>query len=100
MNAMMIEPSPALALLGRRWAPEVLLTLGLNGACRFNQLLVIQGVTHMISDRVLTERLRELEGAGLVKRDVTIEQTVRVEYLLTDEGKRYLEPLRALAAIR
>lgn len=100
MNATTLEPSPALLLLSRRWAPEVLLQLGVDGPCRFNRLLAIQGLTHSISDRVLTERLRELEGLGLVKRDVTIEQTVRVEYLLTDEGRRYVEPLSALAAIR
>lgn len=100
MNVTTMEPSPALYLLSRRWAPEVLLTLGVEGPCRFNRLLGIQSITHGISDRVLTERLRELEGAGLVMRDVTVERSVTVEYRLTEQGQRYLEPLRALAAIR
>jgi DNA-binding HxlR family transcriptional regulator len=50
---------------------------------RFNELLT---AVHGISDRLLTERLRELEDNGLVKRHVIPESPVRVEYALTDAG--------------
>jgi DNA-binding HxlR family transcriptional regulator len=61
---------------------------------RFNQLLAgIPG----ISDRVLTERLRELESEGIVERLVDPGPPVRVSYRLTSRG-RALEPaLRAIS---
>ena len=55
----------------------------MGGSARFNQLLVgIPG----ISDRVLTERLRELEFEGLVERIVDPGPPVRVSYRLTASG--------------
>jgi DNA-binding HxlR family transcriptional regulator len=60
---------------------------------RFNQLLAgIPG----ISDRVLTERLRELETEGIVERLVDPGPPVRVSYRLTQRG---LDLERALAAV-
>jgi DNA-binding HxlR family transcriptional regulator len=54
------------------------------GPARFNQLLTgIPG----ISDRVLTERLRELEAEGIVERLVDPGPPVRVSYRLTARGK-------------
>src|SRR3981081_1602915 len=54
----------AIELIGKRWTGAVVKAL-LPGSARFNQLLAgIPG----ISDRVLTERLRELETEGLVER--------------------------------
>jgi DNA-binding HxlR family transcriptional regulator len=47
-----------------------------------------------ISDRLLTERLRELEEHGLVERHVIPESPVRVEYVLTEAG-REAEPIVA-----
>jgi DNA-binding HxlR family transcriptional regulator len=70
-------------LLGRRWTGVILYTL-LQGPQRFNELL---GGVHGISDRLLTERLRELEEKGLVERRVIPESPVRVEYALTDAGR-------------
>ena len=61
----------------------------LPGQARFNQLL---GSIPGISDRVLTERLRELESAGLVERLVDPGPPVRVSYRLTASG-RALEPV-------
>ena len=62
-------------LLGKRWTGVILYTL-LQGPHRFNELL---GGVHGISDRLLTERLRELEEKGLVERRVIPESPVRVE---------------------
>jgi DNA-binding HxlR family transcriptional regulator len=70
-------------LLGRRWTGVILYTL-LKGPRRFNELL---NSVYGISDRLLTERLRELEDKGLVQRSVIPESPIRVEYALTDAGK-------------
>ena len=79
----------------RTWAAEVLLMLG-DGPKRFNPML--HGIAG-VSDRILSERLRELEAAGLVDRQVLVGPPVRVIYGLTVAGRRYIEPLQSLAAI-
>ena len=63
----------------------------LPGPARFNSLL---GGIPGVSDRVLTERLRELELAGIVERLVDPGPPVRVSYRLTARG-RALEPVVA-----
>ena len=80
----------AIELIGKRWTGAVIRAL-MPGAARFNQLLMgIPG----ISDRVLTERLRELEMEGLVERLVDPGPPVRVSYRLTARG-RGLNPVIA-----
>jgi DNA-binding HxlR family transcriptional regulator len=44
-----------------------------------------------MSDRMLSERFKELEAAGMITRHVYPETPVRIEYKLTDKG-RALEP--------
>jgi DNA-binding HxlR family transcriptional regulator len=72
-----------LELLGRRWTGVIIYML-LQKPHRFNELLTS---VHGISDRLLTERLRELEENGLVERHVIPDSPVKVEYLLTDAGR-------------
>jgi DNA-binding HxlR family transcriptional regulator len=80
----------AIELIGKRWTGAVVRAL-LPQPARFNQLLTgIPG----ISDRVLTERLRELETEGIVERLVDPGPPVRVSYRLTAHG-RALEPVMA-----
>ena len=50
-----------------------------------------------ISPKVLTERLRELERLGIIRRRIVSEYPVRVEYSLTDIGKEF-EPVLLSAA--
>lgn len=83
----------AVELIGRRWAGAILLTLT-NGAMRFAELK--ESVPGM-SDRLLSTRLKELEGAGLVRREVQPGSRVHVSYELTKKG-RSLEP--ALGTLR
>lgn len=72
----------AVELIGRRWTGAIVRTL-LPGPRRFNELLnAIPG----LSDRLLTERLRELEAEGLVRREVRPESPIRVIYELTPCG--------------
>ncbi len=78
----------AIELIGKRWSGAVVRAL-LPSPARFNQLL--SGIPG-ISDRVLTERLRELEAEGIVERLVDPGPPVRVSYRLTPRG-RALEPV-------
>src|SRR5437016_13078536 len=78
----------AIELIGKRWTGAVVKAL-IPAPARFNQLL--SGIPG-ISDRVLTERLRELESEGLVERLVDPGPPVRVSYRLTSRG-RALEPI-------
>ncbi|BDE05416.1 transcriptional regulator [Vulcanimicrobium alpinum] len=72
----------AIELLGRRWVGAVLRVL-IAGPARFNEILTaIPG----LSDRLLTERLRELETEGLITRTVSNDRPVRVTYTLTTSG--------------
>jgi DNA-binding HxlR family transcriptional regulator len=66
----------------------------LGGPQRFSEL---SHAIPQISDRLLSIRLRELEGAGIVARRVHDEPPVRVEYELTPKGSA-LEP--ALTSLR
>jgi len=73
----------AVELVVRRWTGAIVRTL-MSGPRRFNELLtVIPG----ISDRLLTERLRELEAANVVRREVKPDAPVRVIYDLTPCGR-------------
>ena len=69
-------------LLGKRWTGLLLYTL-LEGPRRFCELTAaVEG----LSDRVLSDRLRELEVEGVVERIVYPQIPVRVEYKLTEKG--------------
>ena len=82
----------AVELIGRRWTGAIVRAL-CGGPLRFNELLsTIPG----LSDRLLTERLRELEREHIVSRLVVSGPPVRVQYSLTERGIE-LEPIvRAL----
>jgi DNA-binding HxlR family transcriptional regulator len=73
----------AVELIGKRWTGAIVRTL-ITGPRRFNELLAaIPG----ISDRLLTERLRELEAENIVRREVRPDSPVRVIYELTPSGR-------------
>src|SRR6476661_2372031 len=82
----------AVELVGRRWSGAVIQLL-LQRRLRYAEL---RDAIPEISDRMLSERLRELETEGIVARIVVPETPVRVEYELTEKG-RALE--HALAAV-
>lgn len=73
----------AFALLGKRWTGLIIRAM-LSGCHRFGELSEM--IPHM-SDRMLVERLKELESSGLVKRNVYPETPVRIEYELTEKGQ-------------
>ena len=84
----------AVELIGRRWSGAILRAL-LLGCTRFSEIgAAIPG----LSDRLLSERLKELEGQGVVARTVIPETPVRIEYHLTDKGAALQEVFAAISA--
>jgi DNA-binding HxlR family transcriptional regulator len=78
----------AVELIGRRWTGAIVEVLMQGGSLRFSE--IAQAVPEL-SDRLLSERMKELEARGVVERTVFPGPPVRVEYALTDMG-RSLEP--------
>lgn len=66
-----------------KWTVELIIVLGQRETLRFNELKA--GLAG-ISSRTLSQRLRDLEAQGLVRREVHDEMPVRVEYSLTQRG--------------
>ncbi len=77
----------AVELVGRRWTGAILRVL-MDGPLRFSE--VAQAVPEL-SDRLLSERVKELESRGIVERRVIAGPPLRVEYGLSRMG-RELEP--------
>ena len=73
----------AVQVLGKRWTAMIVRTL-IPRPRRFSDMTaIIAG----LSDRLLSERLKELEGCGIVERRVYAETPVRIEYALTAKGR-------------
>ena len=83
----------AVELVGRRWTGAIVRAL-LAGPARFH---AIRDAIPDISDRMLSERLRELEAEGLVTRSVIPESPIRVEYALTEKGRALEQAIVAIA---
>jgi DNA-binding HxlR family transcriptional regulator len=84
----------ALNLLSRRWVGLIVRVL-LDGPLRFNELA---SKLQVVADRVLAERLRDLEAEGIVTRAVFVGSPVRVEYGLTAKGQALAPVLDAIEA--
>jgi DNA-binding HxlR family transcriptional regulator len=81
-------------LLERRWVVSVLWA-SYEGATRFNEFKQAVGA---IPPRTLAQRLVELEQAGVLERRVIDARPPRVEYRLTEEGRRLKHVVDALSA--
>ena len=88
------QPCPryegAMSILGKKWTCLILRCL-LSEPRRFTD---ISGYVKGLSDRLLSQRLQELEEAGIVDRRVYAQRPVVVEYSLTAKG----EDLREVVA--
>lgn len=84
----------AVEMIGRRWTGAIVAVLLDGGPMRFSE---IAHAVPELSDRLLSERMKELEARGVVSRHVDPGPPVRVLYELTDMG-RSLEP--ALLALK
>jgi DNA-binding HxlR family transcriptional regulator len=81
-------------LIGRRWTGAIIFVL-LRSRCRFATL---REAIPDITDRMLSERLQELEDEGVVERTVVPETPVRVEYSLTKKGRELHAAFEAIGA--
>ncbi|MEV4630010.1 helix-turn-helix domain-containing protein [Micromonospora sp. NPDC049523] len=83
----------SLELVGRRWTGAILLA-GLRGARRFGEYRASVGGG--ISDRLLAQRLKELELEGLIRRTVIPSTPVQIRYALSPEGEELMSVLQPL----
>jgi DNA-binding HxlR family transcriptional regulator len=79
-------------LIGRRWTGAIIFVL-LKSRCRF---AVLRDAIPEITDRMLSDRLQELELEGIVERTVIPETPVRVEYSLTKKGRALASAIDAI----
>jgi DNA-binding HxlR family transcriptional regulator len=84
----------AVELVGKRWTGAILYVLLVHGgSMRFSEIAhAVPG----LSDRLLSERMKELEACGIVDRRVAGTSPVRVEYELTDRGRELAPALKEL----
>jgi DNA-binding HxlR family transcriptional regulator len=81
-------------IIGKRWTVLIIREL-FRGNTQFNRFIEnIEGIT----PKVLTERLRELEKQGIVKRKIVSEYPIRIEYSLTEAGKGFEQVLLSAAS--
>jgi DNA-binding HxlR family transcriptional regulator len=83
----------AIELIGRRWTGAILRAM-LSGEARFSD---IAAAVPGLSDRLLSERLKELEAEGIVRRTVVPSTPVRIDYALTDKGLALNEVIVAVS---
>ena len=81
-------------VIGRRWTAAIVRAL-MTGTRRFNE---IADTVPGLSDRLLSERLKELEAEDIVERRVVPSTPVRVDYELTAKGRDLVPVFEALGA--
>jgi DNA-binding HxlR family transcriptional regulator len=82
----------AIELIGKRWTGAIVFVL-MDGPLRFSE---VKTLVPDLSDRLLSERLKELEAEGIVERKVIDDMPVRVEYALTEKGGALEPAVRSL----
>jgi DNA-binding HxlR family transcriptional regulator len=81
----------AVELIGKRWSGAIIAVLLEGGPMRFSE--IAQAVPQL-SDRLLSERMKELEARGIVER--TVQPPARVEYSVTEMGRELAPALDEL----
>ena len=82
----------AIRLIGDAWVLLIIINL-LRGPKRFNELQTYMG---HISSKTLVQRLRALEGLGMVERRAFLEIPPHVEYHLIEKGQQFGEIIAAI----
>ena len=82
----------AVEILGKRWTALIVRTL-LPRPRRFSDITTIVAG---LSDRLLSERLKELEACAILERRVYADTPVRIEYILTDKGRELEQVVEAI----
>jgi DNA-binding HxlR family transcriptional regulator len=83
----------AIDLIGGKWKPIIIWHLGTKGTRRFSEL---KRLLPQITQKMLTQQLRELENDSLVERKVYPQVPPKVEYSLTDLGESLMPILRMM----
>jgi DNA-binding HxlR family transcriptional regulator len=83
----------AVELIGKRWSGAIIVVLIEGGPLRFSE--IAQAIPQL-SDRLLSERMKELEARGIVERRVHPDSPARVEYALTEMGRELAPTLGEL----
>lgn len=87
--------SDCMAFIGGAWTPNILWSLSF-GPRRFSEL---RADIPLVSAKVLTQRLRELEDRGILSRTVTGTSVPSVEYALTPLGLEFMPVIQAIAVV-
>jgi DNA-binding HxlR family transcriptional regulator len=82
----------AIELIGRRWTGAIISVL-LRSHCRFADL---RAAIPDITDRMLSDRLQQLEHEAVLERTVFPETPVRIEYSLTKKGRALAAAFQAI----
>ncbi|MGE4298509.1 MAG: winged helix-turn-helix transcriptional regulator [Desulfovibrionaceae bacterium] len=85
----------AIMMIGGKWKPIIIWLLGAHGTVRFGEL---RRLMPNVSQKMLTQQLRELEADGLVLRQAHPENPPRVDYSLTSQGATLIPVLEHLHA--
>jgi len=91
----MCPVSDCVAFIGGAWTPNIIWYLS-SGPRRFSELRLD---IPLVSAKVLTQRLRELEERGLLSRAVIESSPPAVEYALTELGQEFMPVIRAIAEV-
>ena len=76
--------STALKYVGKKWSIEIVKDM-FYGAKSFSEFLE---VNPQLSGKVLSQRLKELEADGIITKDITSKSPLKIEYNLTEKGKK------------
>jgi DNA-binding HxlR family transcriptional regulator len=87
------EIEVTLKVIGGKCKPLILYLLMVEGTKRFKELM--SSITQ-ISQKTLTNQLRELEADGMISRKAFSEIPPRVEYSITEKGKSIFQILEAM----
>jgi DNA-binding HxlR family transcriptional regulator len=87
--------SECMAFIGGAWTPNIIWYLS-SGPRRFSEL---RADIPLVSAKVLTQRLRELEERGILSRTVMDTSPPSVEYALTDLGREFMPVIRAISDV-
>lgn len=87
------KAAPILEWLGNKWTLAVLIKISENEPVRFNELY---RSIPSISEKVLSQTLKQLTTDGLIRRELFADVPPRVEYTMTDFGKSLLPHVESL----
>lgn len=87
--------SDCMSFIGGAWTPMILFHLA-SGPRRFSEL---RSDIPLVSAKVLTQRLRELEERGILSRAVMGSSPPSVEYALTALGQEFMPVIEAIARV-